>query len=189
MSETNHHDGWLAWANICRSPNFDQREFIQEPTCLVIHCISLPPGEYGSGCVQEFFQNALDSDQHSYFESIAHLKVSAHCLIDRQGEVFQFVSFNDRAWHAGESFCQEHTKVNDFSIGIELEGLDTDESGFTAAQYQTLARLTCELMLKYPRITPKSIFAHSDIAIGRKPDPGEFFNWRTFLSLLDEVSI
>lgn len=189
MPKTEQEEGWLTWATICRSPNFDQREFFQEPTSLVIHCISLPPGEYGSGCVQHFFQNELDCNQHPYFESIQHLKVSAHCLIDRHGEVFQFVNFNDRAWHAGESFSLELPKVNDFSIGIELEGLDSDESGFTPAQYHTLARLTVELMLRYPMITKKTIFAHSDIAIGRKPDPGEFFDWNTYLALMDEVSI
>ncbi len=189
MPETERQDGWLNWATICPSPNFDQRELFQEPTSLVIHCISLPPGEYGSGCVQQFFQNNLDSDLHPYFRSIRHLRVSAHCLIDRHGAVFQFVSFNDRAWHAGESFCLEYPKVNDFSIGIELEGLDTDESGFTEAQYHALARLSGELMLKYPMISKKSIFAHSDIAIGRKPDPGEFFDWKMYLALLDELSI
>lgn len=171
------------------SPNYDEREEGSEPEVIIVHCISLPPGEYGGGQIERFFQNKLSPDEHPYFQSMAHLQVSSHFLIDRLGQTTQFVATDKRAWHAGESVCLGRPKVNDFSIGIELEGWDLDTVGFTQAQYVTLCRLTRCLIETYPRITQNSVFAHSDIAPGRKPDPGSYFSWSKLYSLLDNTSI
>ena len=127
--------------------------------------------------ISRFFSNKLDQEEHPYYQSIAHLTVSSHFLIERSGKLIQFVSTDKRAWHAGESVCLGKPKVNNFSIGIELEGLDTDKNGFTDAQYQSLNKLVSELRNKYPTIKTNSLFAHSDIAPGRKPDPGPYFDW------------
>lgn len=170
------------------SPNFDDRDLNCFPEAIILHCISLPPGKYGGGHIQRFFENRLSKDEHPYFESMAHLTVSAHFLVSRDGGLTQFVSTNKRAWHAGESSLYERPKVNNFSIGIELEGIDTDESGFKDAQYATLAELTLTLITSYPRLGKRSIFAHSDIAPGRKPDPGPFFSWQRYLNLIDSSS-
>lgn len=182
--QLDHSTGRINAANWVPSPNCDQRDVGCEPEVIIIHCISLPPGEYGGDHVRRFFQNQLSADEHPYFESMAHLQVSAHFLINRDGNVDQFVSTNERAWHAGESVCLEKPKVNNFSIGIELEGLDTDRQGFSSEQYQSLALLTKTVMSAYPKIKKQHLFAHSDIAPGRKPDPGPFFDWPRYLSLL-----
>lgn len=159
------------------SPNYDAREQTTEPSAIIVHCISLPPGKYGNGCVIDFFQNRLDVSLDEYFKKIAQLTVSAHFFIDRLGVLTQLVSTNKRAWHAGDSYCLERGKVNDFSIGIELEGLDTDRSGFTDDQYTCLKSLIVALQQAYPAILPTHVFAHSDIAPERKPDPGPYFQW------------
>lgn len=165
-------DGWLDEATVVPSPNFDQRPEGTKIDLLVIHAISLPPGEFGGSHIQAFFQNHLDPDLHPYFRTIADLHVSAHFLIDRQGRLSQFVACAHRAWHAGVSVWRGRERCNDFSIGIELEGCD-DES-FSEAQYATLQPLVTTLCRVYPI---SGVVGHSDIAPGRKTDPGPFFDW------------
>ncbi|WP_248798784.1 1,6-anhydro-N-acetylmuramyl-L-alanine amidase AmpD [Pseudomonas sp. MWU13-2105] len=169
--------GWCQDVRHCPSPNFNQRP-AGEISLLVIHNISLPPGQFATGKVQEFFQNRLDVTEHSYFEGIANLRVSAHFLIERDGVVTQFVSCLERAWHAGVSSFEGRETCNDFSLGIELEG--TDDLPFTEAQYLALIGLTRQLRAAYPAITPQRICGHSDIAPGRKTDPGPAFDWGRF---------
>ena len=166
--------GWCSGIAHCPSPNFNQRPQA-EVSLLVLHNISLPPGQFGTGKVQAFFQNHLDSHEHPYFASIKHLQVSAHFLIERSGALYQFVSCNERAWHAGVSSFAGRDNCNDFSLGIELEG--TDELPFTDAQYQVLLTLTQQIQAAYPAITAERICGHSDIAPGRKTDPGPAFDW------------
>jgi len=170
-------NGLIDKAQFIESPNCDDREHCTEPDVIILHCISLPPGDYQSDSVIEFFSNQLDCSTHPYFLEIAELTVSSHFLIRRNGQLIQFVPTNKRAWHAGESLCLGRPKVNDFSIGIELEGLDTDPEGFTEEQYQSLETLVNCLMENYPKIDLNSLFAHSDIAPGRKSDPGPYFDW------------
>jgi AmpD protein len=169
--------GIVDQAEFIASPNCDKREHHESPEVVILHCISLPPGEYGQGAIQRFFVNQLPANEHPYYQSMAHLTVSSHFLIERCGKLIQFVPTHLRAWHAGESICLGKPKVNDFSIGIELEGLDTDENGFTVAQYDRLNGLKAVLEQAYPNIKASEYFAHSDIAPGRKPDPGQFFDW------------
>ncbi len=152
---------------------------------LVIHCVSLPPGEYGGADVECFFCGKLDADRHPYYRGIKDLAVSAHLLIRRQGELVQFVPLHRRAWHAGTSSCEGRPRVNDFSIGIELEG--TDDTPFEDTQYVVLARLTRSIIAAWPAITPRRIYGHADIAPGRKTDPGPFFDWERYLRLLTTV--
>ena len=146
---------------------------------LVLHCISLPPGQFGGPFIEQLFCNSLDPGQHKYFEEICHLTVSAHFLIRRDGELVQFVATNKRAWHAGQSCFNNRDNVNDFSIGVELEGID--DGPFEDAQYDTLVRLTQVLMSAYPAIKKQNVVAHSDIAPGRKTDPGDLFDWARYL--------
>jgi AmpD protein len=160
------------------SPNCDARPDPADLSFLVIHNISLPPGEFGGPHVEQLFTNRLDWNAHPYFGTIRDLKVSAHCVIDRDGRVTQFVPFDQRAWHAGQSEFDGRTGCNDFSVGIELEG--TDDRDFTEAQYVQLARVTRALMRAYPKITPARIAGHCDIAPGRKTDPGPHFDWTSF---------
>ncbi len=169
--------GLVAEAQQCPSPNCDDRETGNGPEVVIIHCISLPPGEYGGDQIERFFQNQLSGNEHPYFASMAHLTVSSHFLIKRSGALIQFVPTHMRAWHAGDSVCLGRPKVNDFSIGIELEGLDTDGNGFTNKQYSMLNELLSALRSAYPQIPTHHLFAHSDIAPGRKPDPGPHFDW------------
>ena len=173
----NVSEGIVEQAEFIASPNFDERDQGCEIEAIIVHCISLPPGEYGSGAISRFFVNELSPDEHPYYQSMAHLTVSSHFLIDRSGHLIQFVPTHMRAWHAGESVCFGRPKVNNFSIGIELEGLDTDENGFTESQYSTLNELIAQLRSAYPKIKAGNVFAHSDIAPGRKPDPGPYFDW------------
>ncbi len=175
-------DGWLANAVQCPSPNANQRPLGQEISLLVIHNISLPPGEFGTGFVAAFFCNQLDPSLHPYFETIAELKVSAHLFIDRLGNVTQFVAFTERAWHAGASAFNNIENCNDYSIGIEMEGCDN--IAYTDNQYTALAEVTRKLLATYPKITPERIVGHSDIAPERKTDPGSAFDWARFHSLL-----
>ncbi len=169
--------GWCAGVQHCPSPNFNERP-AGEISLLVIHNISLPPGQFGTGKVQPFFQNQLDHSEHPFFEEIAHLRVSAHFLIERDGGVTQFVACLERAWHAGVSLFDGREGCNDFSIGIELEGTDT--LAFTDAQYQALIILTRQLQGAWPAITVERICGHSDIAPGRKTDPGSAFDWARY---------
>lgn len=149
---------------------------------MVIHNISLPPGQFGDGCVQAFFANQLDISQHPYFQTIADLKVSAHLLIERTGMVTQFVAFNQRAWHAGASSFRGFDNCNDNSIGIELEGCD--DIAYTDHQYETLVAITREILRAYPAISLDRIVGHSDIAPGRKTDPGAAFDWARYRQML-----
>lgn len=161
------------------SPNFNERPKNQEIDLIVIHSISLPPRIYNRDHIEQFFLNKLDVSLHSFYEEIKDLKVSAHILIKRSGEVIQFVPFNKRAWHAGKSSFNGVYDCNNFSIGIELEG--SDEDHFEDEQYETLCRLTSILMSEYNLITKERIKGHSDIAPGRKTDPGNLFDWSRYL--------
>jgi AmpD protein len=157
------------------SPNFNQRPVGCVPELLVIHCISLPRGEYGGTAIEELFTNRLEASSRSDFASLQGLRVSAHVLIRRDGELVQFVPFNLRAWHAGHSEYQGRTDCNDFSIGIELEG--TDDSSFEPVQYEALVALVHCLCRAYPSLSLERIVGHADIAPGRKTDPGSQFDW------------
>ncbi|MCQ4310996.1 1,6-anhydro-N-acetylmuramyl-L-alanine amidase AmpD [Pseudomonas stutzeri] len=170
-----HATGWCRGIRHCPSPNFNQRPD-GEISLLVIHNISLPPGCFGTGKVQQFFQNCLPTEEHPFFEEIATLQVSAHFLIERDGAITQFVSCLDRAWHAGISRFDGRDSCNDFSLGIELEG--TDDAPFSEAQYEGLIQLCHLLQQAYPAITPDRVCGHSDIAPGRKTDPGPAFDWQ-----------
>lgn len=171
MKIENH---WLTQVQKVPSPNYDERPE-QEMSLLVIHCISLPPEQFGGDYISQLFCNQLDSGSHPYFKEIAELKVSAHVLIKRGGDIIQYVAFNQRAWHAGLSDFNGRKKCNDFSIGIELEGYET--KAFTSEQYQQLA-LLCRILIKhYPDLSAKNIIGHCDIAPGRKTDPGGSFDW------------
>ena len=169
--------GWLDKANRCPSPNYDVRSN-KEIDLIVIHSISLPPGIFGNSFVEDFFQNKLDHSKDKSFQEIKDLKVSSHFLIKRDGEITQFVSILDRAWHAGVSSFEGREDCNDYSIGIELEGTDVDS--FEENQYESLVSLTSILMSELPRITLDRIVGHSDIAPGRKSDPGKGFDWAKF---------
>ena len=171
-------NGWLDWAIKCPSPNFNQRPENADISLLVIHNISLPPKEFGGGYVQQFFQNQLDASVHPYFETIANLQVSAHLFIERDGCVTQFVSFNDRAWHAGNSCFEGINNCNDYSIGIELEG--GDEIPYADAQYAALEKVTRQLLQTYPKLTHGRITGHEHVAPGRKTDPGPAFDWQRY---------
>jgi len=175
--------GWCQGIRHCPSANFNERPQ-GEISLLVIHNISLPPGQFGGGQVHALFQNCLQADAHPYFAQVADLRVSAHFLIERNGAFTQFVSCRERAWHAGQSCFEGRAQCNDFSLGIELEG--TDELPFSDAQYDALIALTRLLQVAYPAITAARICGHSDIAPGRKTDPGSAFDWmRLRAGLLD----
>lgn len=174
--------GWLQNARKVPSPNQDSRPG-SEISLLVIHCISLPPGHFGGDAIERLFCNRLVPEEHPFYREITGLKVSAHVLIDRQGRITQFVPFHRRAWHAGVSSFQEREKCNDFSIGIELEG--TESTPYTEDQYLCLARITAVLLGTYPELTKERIVAHSDIAPGRKTDPGPSFDWARYHQLLN----
>lgn len=166
---------WILEARRCASPNCDPRPDGCSVDLVVLHGISLPPGEFGNAYVESFFCNCLDPGLHPYFAEIANLKVSAHLLIRRDGELVQFVPFSHRAWHAGESVFCGREQCNDFSIGIELEG--TDDLPYEEAQYRCLIAVLSLLMRTWPEITSDRITGHSDIAPGRKTDPGPAFDW------------
>lgn len=170
-------DGWCNQAKRIPSPNFDARPAGIEPDLLVIHNISLPPGSYGGSYICDLFANKLDFGAHPYFEQLRALRVSAHFLIWRNGDVAQFVSANNRAWHAGTSSFEGRERCNDFSIGIELEG--TDYESFTQAQYKSLSALTVALQYRYPLT---DVLGHEHIAPVRKTDPGPFFDWAQYRS-------
>jgi AmpD protein len=181
------HSGWCQGVQHCPSPNYNARP-TGEVSLLVIHNISLPPGQFGTGQVQAFFQNQLCGDAHPYFAGIVHLQVSAHFLIERDGAIIQFVSTLERAWHAGVSSFAGRESCNDFSIGIELEG--TDDLPYTDAQYAALIALTHELQRVHPAITLERICGHCDIAPVRKTDPGQAFDWsRLRLGLTDRSEL
>ena len=176
-------DGWLEeGARRCPSPNFDPRPGGVEIDLVIVHGISLPPGEFGGGAITRLFCNELDPSDHPAFRDLGGLRVSAHALIDRAGGITQYVSFLDRAWHAGPSHYRGRTACNDFSIGIELEGTDT--LPYERSQYEVLAGLARALMARWPAVRPDRIVGHSDVAPGRKTDPGSAFDWEGFRRLL-----
>ena len=171
------------------SPNADERP-AGEVSLIVLHAISLPPGQFGGDAIEALFTNQLDAKAHAYFSDIAHLRVSAHFLIRREGECVQFVETKRRAWHAGRSRwwdarCEQWRQaLNDFSIGIELEG--DDQTPFTQAQYMTLVRLVDDLLANYPQLDLSRITSHARVAPLRKSDPGPAFDWAYFFQCLDD---
>ncbi len=171
--------GLIIGAEQIASPNFDDRPEGVNIELLVIHNISLPPGEFGGQYVAQFFTNLLDPQAHPYFMEIASMQVSSHLFIRRDGALIQFVPLHRRAWHAGASQFQGRSRCNDFSIGIEMEGTDTDP--YTEAQYVTLAEVTRLLQQAYPALGQGNIVGHCDISPGRKTDPGQAFNWGRYL--------
>jgi len=164
--------GWLRGARRVASPNFGHRPANVAIDLVVVHSISLPPGEYGGDAIERLFTNRLDPAAHPYFDTIRGLRVSAHFLVRRDGELIQFVSCDERAWHAGESTWKGRTDCNDFSVGIELEGLEGDT--FQEAQYERLAATLIGLAARYPI---RAVAGHEHIAPGRKSDPGAGFDW------------
>ncbi len=167
--------GILHEARQVESPNCDERPNETDFDLIVVHGISLPPGEYGGSWIDALFTNSLDPDAHPYFSEIHQLEVSSHLLIRRSGEIVQYVPFHKRAWHAGKSTYKNRERCNDFSIGIELEG--SDEQEYENVQYEKLAQVIRTLCKTYPRLNTQRIAGHSDIAPGRKTDPGPAFDW------------
>lgn len=175
--------GLIHPARQCPSPNQDGRPAGTEPELVVVHGISLPPGDFGGAEIEQLFTNCLDWDSHPYFDQIRGVEVSSHLLIRRDGELIQFVPFARRAWHAGASSFRGRTCCNDFSIGIELEG--EDAIPYDDRQYAVLTGILTALVQAYPALSVRRIAAHSDIAPGRKTDPGPAFDW---LRLYDGLS-
>ena len=175
--------GWLRGVRKVPSPNCDRRPPGASVDLIVVHGISLPPGEFGGRYIDELFVNNLDPTAHPYFASIASSRVSAHVLISRAGALTQYVSFAERAWHAGESSYCGRSACNDFAVGIELEG--TDDLPYEAVQYERLAALVHALRRAYPGLERADIVGHSDIAPGRKSDPGPKFDWGLLRRLVD----
>jgi AmpD protein len=169
---------WVTGARQVSSPNCDDRPAAADISLVVIHGISLPPRQYGGPFIDHLFTNSLDPDAHAYFAEIASLRVSSHLLVDRHGDVTQYVPLSRRAWHAGKSAFRGRPACNDFSIGIELEGCD--DEAYCDVQYATGATLVAELMRAWPAIGPDRLVRHSDIAPGRKTDPGPAFDWERF---------
>ena len=182
MQYVHDSEGWFSGARRCPSPNFTARPVGVDPELVVVHGISLPPGCYGSGDVEALFCNRLDPSGHPYYAQLDGLRVSAHFFIERSGALTQFISCDDRAWHAGVSQWRWRTDCNDFSIGIELEGVDVH--GYENTQYQTLSWLLVGLFCEYPRLSIEAVVGHSDIAPGRKTDPGPAINWALLRRLL-----
>ena len=164
------------------SPNFDTRPNESDISLIVVHGISLPPGKFGKNYIDALFCNKLDPNEHPYFKDISGLKVSSHLLVRRDGEIVQYVPLSKRAWHAGISCYQGRDNCNDFSIGIEMGG--DDETPYEDIQYSILSKLIKCLILKYPALSEKTITGHSDIAPGRKTDPGEVFDWQRLNDLI-----
>lgn len=173
---------WLIGARRVLSPNCDERPAEADVSLIVVHGISLPPGEYGGHWIDDLFANCLDPAVHPYFAEIEGLQVSSHVLIRRDGELVQYVPFTRRAWHAGQSCYQGRAGCNDFGIGIELEGHDDDP--YEEMQYRRLAELITVLRARFPGIDADAVVGHSDIAPGRKTDPGPAFDWNRLKTLL-----
>jgi AmpD protein len=167
--------GRLLGAGRVDSPNCDERPAGHTPELVIVHGISLPPGEFGGPWIDALFTNSLPPDAHPYFTTLEGLRVSAHVLVRRDGSAVQYVPFQRRAWHAGASQWRGRERCNDFSIGIEIEG--TDAAPYAHAQYETLARIAAGLCRAYPTLAPQAVVGHSDIAPGRKSDPGIAFDW------------
>ena len=175
---------WIVGARHVISPNTDDREPGAVIDALIVHGISLPPGEFGGPYVDQLFTNTLCADAHPYFTEIEHLRVSAHLFIDRHGAITQYVPFSRRARHAGASILHGREDCNEYSIGIELEGCD--DQPYTARQYEVLAEVTRILCRQWPGICRERIVGHCDVAPGRKTDPGPAFDWEKYFSLLEK---
>ena len=173
---------WFEGVTRVPSPNCDCRSNPTDVSLVVLHCISLPEGHYGTGCVEDLFCNRLDCSSHVSFADLEHVEVSAHLFLTRRGRVIQFVPFNARAWHAGVSSYRGRSGCNDYSIGIELEG--TAHSTYTKSQYRKLGRVLRALFARYPRLSPDAVVGHQEIAPGRKIDPGPGFDWSACLRSL-----
>lgn len=176
------HSGWMRAVRQVPSPNFDARPGGILPDLIVVHGISLPPDEFGGPWIERLFTNTLPPERHPYFAAIKDLTVSSHVVIRRDGEPVQFVPFHERAWHAGKSSYQGRERCNDFSIGIELEGADA--IAYEPAQYRVLSAIILALCAAYPSLSLSRITGHSDIAPGRKTDPGPVFDWQRLYALL-----
>lgn len=172
--------GWLHGVRRCESPNRDARPVPGEVRLIVVHAISLPPDRFGGPWVEEFFSNRLDPQADPYFATICDLRVSAHFFVRRDGALVQFVSTEDRAWHAGVSCWKGRERCNDYSVGIELEGCDT--MPFEPVQYERLAMLVREVRARYP---VEDVVGHSEVAPGRKTDPGPCFDWALLHALVE----
>ena len=174
--------GWLNSCSRVESPNYDDRPSGSSAEVLIIHSISLPPGKFNGPGVEQLFTNNLNPAEDPYYQQLQGLKVSSHFFVRRDGRLIQFVSTEKRAWHCGISTCHGRQGVNDFSIGVELEGLDNSQ--FEDVQYKTLLDLTKAIQINYPAIINKNIFGHQHISPGRKMDPGCGFDWHYYLSSL-----
>lgn len=181
--KVNKQTGLIEQGLFIESPNFDERPNQELPGLVVVHGISLPPNQFGGKGITQLFTNQLDPDDHPYYQTIQNLKVSAHALIRRDGQIVQYVPFHKRAWHAGVSEYEGRERCNDFSIGIELEG--TDQTPYTASQYQALSKLIKALWQTYPSLKKENVVGHCDIAPGRKTDPGNYFMWSSLNRLLE----
>ena len=175
--------GLLAGVRQVLSPHFDERPPGVQPELLIVHGVSLPPGEFGGPWIDRLFTGTLPAAAHPYFAQIEGLRASAHALIRRDGQIVQYVPFTLRAWHAGKAEYRGRSECNDFSIGVELEG--TDDAPYADAQYDALASLTAALLAAYPSLSAHAIVGHSDVAPGRKTDPGPSFEWARFRTLLE----
>ena len=173
-------DHWLAGVRRLASPNAGQRPDPDDISLVVVHGISLPPGEFGTGRIEALFTNRLELDTHPSFADLTGMRVSAHLLISRRGRLTQFVGFDRRAWHAGVSTYRGRTGCNDFSIGIELEGTDTRP--YTDTQYARLNEVLGALFTRYPRLSLSAVVGHAEVAPGRKTDPGPAFDWPRLLA-------
>ena len=182
MMKLDNNQSWLEGVRHCPSPHYDERLEGMAIELLVIHCISLPPGQFGGPFIDQLFTHTLDKNAHPVFAEIADLRVSSHLLIRRTGEIVQYVPFLKRAWHAGLSNFQGRERCNDFSIGIELEGID--DVPYTDEQYEQLGQVVKILQQAWPNLTPERIVGHSDIAPERKTDPGPAFDWPRLFALL-----
>ena len=175
-------DHWLEGVSRRSSPNHDERPDPHDIALVVVHGISLPPGEFSGTYVDAMFRNELDVDAHPSLADLRGVRVSAHLFVDRAGRIAQYVPFDKRAWHAGESRWRGRARCNDFSIGIELEG--TDHVAYTDEQYASLVTAVAALLGSYPRLSLSTIVGHNEIAPGRKTDPGAAFDWRRFLAAM-----
>lgn len=184
MMHIDVESGLLSEARQVPSPNVDDRPDTCSAELIIVHNISLPPGEFGGKWIDRLFTNSLDPDAHPYFGEIAGLCVSSHLLIRRDGELVQYVPLHRRAWHAGVSCFQDREKCNDFSIGIELEG--TDDIPYTDRQYTMLTDVIQALRVAYPSLAAAPVVGHSDVAAGRKTDPGPAFDWDRLLADLHQ---
>lgn len=178
-------NGLLAGVRQVASPNFDARPAGVSADLIVVHGISMPPGEFGGPWIDHLFTNTLPIGAHPFFSEVGELRVSAHLAVRRDGTVTQYVSFDDRAWHAGKSSYEGREACNDFSVGVELEGTDT--LPYEAAQYRSLAKIVAALCTAYPNLSPERLVGHSDIAPGRKTDPGPAFDWPHARRLIGEA--